>query len=199
MSTEPTTTQVPDDISELSAEGHEPAKYRTLLEIWRVILEPARTGELREEPISPQWATKMVGTYPEIRFADVRKIHEGVFALAGVLAGILEEEIERDDECLKKANADEDGQENAHHYKSLLTAWQVYLQNEELAWNPDAELASVHLAVLSEVQQMFLGETGLVAHLDNIGFEFTEADQEALAKDLRDARLLALGKEVSGE
>ena len=52
---------VPDDASELLPE--EPGPYRTLLEIWRAVLEPAADGDMRKDPISPQWATKMVSTY----------------------------------------------------------------------------------------------------------------------------------------
>ena len=190
--------EVPDDTSEILT-PHEPAKYRTLLEIWGVILEPAGAGKVRDEPISPQWATKMVITYPGIGFRDVTAIHYRVFDLAGELATILAEEVASDDECLKKASAEEDAQENAGHYRSLLAGWQIHLLRRELAWSPDDDDAAVRLAVLSEVQQMFLGATGLVAHLDSIGFQFTEADQQALSEQLIDARALALGLEVSGE
>lgn len=192
------TIEVPDDISSIPT-PNEPAKYRTLLEIWGVILEPAVGGEMREEPISPQWATKMVTTYPGIGFKQVTPIHYGVFALAAELAGILKEEVASDDECLKKASAEEDAEENAGHYRSLLAGWQIHLLLKELEWNPEDDDAAVQLAVLSEVQQMFLGQTGLVAHLDNIGFEFTEDDQAELQQKLQDARALALGLEVSGE
>ena len=67
---------VPDDLSELG-EAQPQAPYRTLLEVWRAVLEPAVTGEMRTDPISPQWATKMVTTYPGIGFADVEGIHHG--------------------------------------------------------------------------------------------------------------------------
>jgi len=164
---------IPDDPSELTPEPNE-APYRTLLEVWRAVLEPATTGEMREEPISPQWATKMVTTYPGVGFADVEAIHHGVFELAAELAEILDSEIATDDECLKKASAEEDGTENARHYKDLLAAWQVHLVQEELAWRPSHSGAAVDLAILSEVQQMFLGETGLVAHLDSIGFQLSD-------------------------
>ena len=190
--------EVFDDVSEIPA-PHTPAKYRTLLEIWGVIIEPSHTGEMKEEPISPQWATKMVTTYPWIAFRDVRAIHEGVFEVAAELAAVLAEEVASDDECLKKSSAEEDAQENAGHYRSVLTGWQLALLKRELEWNPDDADAAISLAVLSEVQQMFLGATGLVAHLDIIGFEFTEADQAELAKQLQDARALYLGLEVSGE
>ena len=200
MSNESTETiEVPDDVSELTGEGHEPAKYRTLLEIWRAILEPAVSGEMRKDPISPQWATKMVTTYPGVSFADVDAIHHGVFDMSAKLAAILDEEIASDDECLKKATAEEDAQENGGHYRALLAGWQIHLLQVELAWRPTSPKAAVELAILSEVQQMFLGQTGLVAHLDTIGFQFEEADQQDLQQKLLDARNEALGTEGGSE
>ena len=182
---------VPDDVSTLLPE--EPGPYRTLLEIWRAVLEPAVAGEMRTDPISPQWATKMVTTYPGVSFADVEGIHHGVFDMAADLAQLLEDEIKSDDECLKKATAEEDAEENARHYKDMLAKWQVQLVQEELAWRPSDPDAAVQLAVLSEVQQMFLGEMGLVAHLDSIGFQFTEDDKAELQEHLTATRNMVLG------
>jgi len=182
---------VPDDPSELVPD-REDAPYRTLLEVWRAVLEPATTGEMRKDPISPQWATKMVTTYPGVGFADVEAIHHGVFDLAGELAELLDNEIATDDECLKKASAEEDGTENARHYKDVLALWQVHLVQEELTWRPTHKDAAVQLAILSEVQQMFLGEQGLVAHLDSIGFQFDDADKEELQQHLVNARNMIL-------
>lgn len=188
---------VPDDASELAPE--DPGPYRTLLEIWRAVLEPAAQGDMRKDPISPQWATKMVTTYPGLVFADVNDIHHGVFDMAAALAKLLDEEIASDDECLKQATAEEDHQENAGHYRNMLAGWQIHLLTQELSWNPSDKDAAVRLAVLSEVQQMFLGQTGLVAHLDTIGFQFTEADQAELAELLTDARQAFLTVEGEDE
>lgn len=182
---------IPDDASEL--EAPEETKYRTLLEVWRAVLEPASQGVMRQDPISPQWATKMVTTYPGIGFKDVLDIHHGFFDLATELAQILADEIATDEKCLQYTSAEEDREENAEHYKNLLAGWQINLLVEELAWHPNDDNAAVKLAVLSEVQQMFLGQNGLVAHLDSIGFQFTEEDQEALQQALIDARAQALG------
>lgn len=190
--------EIPDDLSELG-EAQPQAPYRTLLEVWRAVLEPARNDEMRTDPISPQWATKMVTTYPGIGFSDVENIHHGVFDLAGDLAQLLDDEIADDDECLKVASAEEDAERNAVHYRNMLAAWQIHLLTEELSWHPSDPVAAVTLAVLSEVQQMFLGQTGLVGHLDSIGFQFTEGDQAELQQKLVDARRQALGQEGGGE
>lgn len=184
---------IPDDLSGLG-EAQPQAPYRTLLEVWRAVLEPAGTGEMRTDPISPQWATKMVTTYPGVGFADVEGIHHGVFDMAAELAEMLDDEIASDDECLKKATAEEDATENARHYKDMLAKWQAHLVQAELAWRPSHREAAVELAVLSEVQQMFLGEMGLVAHLDSIGFQFTDEDRLELEAHLKATRDMILGR-----
>ncbi len=181
---------VPDDISEMLPA--DPGPYHTLLETWRAVLEPAGTGEMVKDPISPQWAVKMVTTYPGVGFTDVEAIHHGVFALAAELAELLDNEIKTDDECLKKATAEEDATENAQHYKDILAAWQIHMIQEELTWHPSHKDAAVQLAVLSEVQQMFLGEMGLAAHLDQIGFEFNDDDKAELQAHLTSARDMVL-------
>lgn len=183
---------IPDDTSELDPPDDTP--YHSLLEVWRTVLEPARSDEMRSDPISPQWATKMVTTYPEIRFSDVLAIHHGVFDMASDLGDLLDEEIATDDECLKVPSAEEDAIENGEHYRNILAAWQIYLLTKELHWTPNQVDAAIELAILSEVQQMFLGQTGLIAHLDSIGFQFTEGDQAELAERLSGARDLVLNK-----
>lgn len=184
---------IPDDLSDMP-EADPPKPYRTLLEIWRAVLEPAVKREMVERPISPQWATKIVETYPEIRFADTQIIHERVFEKAANLAELLETEIATDDECLKRASAEEDARENAEHYRNMLFFWQAAFIVDELEWRPTNERAAIDLAVLSEVQQMFLGPNGLISHLDSIGFQYTDADQEELQK-----RLVAVRDEHLGE
>jgi len=191
--------EIPDDVSELTDGGHEALPYRSLLEIWRAVIEPAVSGEMRKDPISPQWATKMVTTYPGISFADVEGIHHGVFDLAAELGALLDEEIASDDECLNVTSAEEDVELNSGHYRNMLIAWQVHLMLRELSWKPSDSSAAVDLAVLSEVQQMFLGQTGLVAHLDTIGFQYTDEDQAQLADALMAKRAEALGQEGGGE
>jgi hypothetical protein len=191
--------EIPDDVSELTDGGHEALPYRSLLEIWRAVIQPAVSGEMRKDPISPQWATKMVTTYPGISFADVDGIHHGVFDLAAELGALLDEEIASDDECLKVVSAEEDVERNSGHYRNMLIAWQVHLMLIELNWKPSDKRAAVQLAVLSEVQQMFLGQTGLVAHLDTIGFQYTDEDQAELADHLMAKRAEALGQEGGSE
>ena len=86
--------EIPDDLSGLGeANQPEEAPYRTLLELWRAVLEPS--NEVRKDPVSPQWAVKMVTMYPGVGFGDVEGIHHGVFDMAAEMAAILNDEIGR--------------------------------------------------------------------------------------------------------
>lgn len=172
---------IPDDASELDAP--EGSTYHTLLEVWRALLAPAREG-MASEPVSPQWATKIVNTYPEITYRDTVRVNALLYQIVDELAGILDVEIATDDECLKHTSVEEDRTENSPHYMNLLRDWQIHLMLKELAWDPTDEEAAITLAALSEVHAMFLGQNGLVAHLDSIQFQFTEDDQEALQQAL---------------
>ena len=190
------TSEVPDDLSELP-ESETPKPYRTLLELWRALLSSSR--DIPNDPVSPQWATKIVQTYPEIRFKDVEDVHVGVFTMTAALADLLDEVIASDDECLKKADAAEDSVENAALYRRCLIDWQVFFVEREALWSPSQKNAAIQLAILSEVQQMFFGQTGLVGHLDSIGFQYTEEDQQELSQALVAAKAAVLDKEVEGE
>jgi len=170
------------------ADGGEPPSYHTLLEVWRAVLEPARNGKMRTEKVSPQVATKLVSTYPQVRFADVPAINTMLFEIIDELGQILDDEISTDDQCLSWESAEDDAVNNSEHYKNLLTEWQRYMLLRELDWDSRDENAAVTLAALSEVHNMFFGDKGLTAHLESIKFQFTEADSEALRTALEETR-----------
>lgn len=184
--------EIPDDASEL--DPPEEHQYHTLLEVWRALLKPGRDGTARKQRVTPQWATKVVNTYPQVEFSDTLDVHHRLFDLIEALGDILDAEIETDDQCLTHASAEEDRVENSQHYLNLLREWQTYLLRMELAWSPVNADAAVELAALSEVHAMFLGQNGLVAHLDSIGFQFTDDDQQALQDALESVKSEVLGE-----
>lgn len=162
--------------------------YHTLLEVWREVLAPGRTQEMRQQVIAPQWATRIVGTYTGVSFADCGDIHVLLLDLVEDLAQILDEQIASDSQALSRTEAELDATENAQHYKDLLREWQRYFLEQELAWRCTDRDAAIQLAALGEAHRLFFGQTGLTAHLDTIGFEFTEADQQELGEALEATR-----------
>lgn len=182
-----TDTTIPDDLTvqdildEANAVG-----YHTILEVWREILKPAE-GELAKK-IAPQWANRIVATYQGVGFADVADFRDLYFSKIIELARILDLEIEGDDECLKFTTAEEDVKFNSHHYINVLTDWQKTFLTWELDWDTTHPDAAIELAAISEVHKMFFEQTGILGLLEQIKFEFTDADRDALAAALEDLR-----------
>ena len=157
--------------------------YRTILEIWTAILRPIPVE--REKRITPQWAVRIVATYEEIRFSDIPRYRDLFYDKSQLLADILDRHIATDDECLKRLDAEEDGQLNGPLYIAILTEWQKEVLSWELEWNVVDPWAAVELAAIAEVHRMFFDKTGLVSLLDQIDLEFTDDDREALAEELQ--------------
>jgi hypothetical protein len=186
-------TKDEEDLKRLLDEGT-PPEFHPVLEVWREVLAPA--ADLAEEKVTPQWASKMVATYPGLVFADMEDMQRRYFAKIGELAAILDTEIAKDKDCLTYRTPEDDALENSGHYKQLLTDWQLHFLQWELDWETTSPEAATELASISEVHKMFFGPTGLTAYLDNIKFEFNEEDQTELAQSLR---ALRDGEDGSGE
>jgi hypothetical protein len=178
-------------------DGHSPAdapNYHPILQIWRDVLKPA--AKEKHAPITPTWANRITGSYRELNFADMPQFQERYFDLLLELAGIVEAEIATDDECLSYSTPEEDVEHNSTHYKNVLRDWQLTILRRELEWKPQDADAAVELAVISEIHKFYFGSPGqeaLTAFLENIRFEFTEADQAELAEALNELRAEYLG------
>lgn len=158
------------------------ATFHPILMVWREILKPAR-DEL-DSRITPQWASRIVATYRDVAYSDMGSMRDRYYGKVIELLEILEAEIATDDECLTYTTPEEDVAENSQHYKNLLRDWQLRFLSWELAWDFADPRAGVELAAISEVHKAFFGETGVTQYLDNIRFEYTEADQQELAEAL---------------
>lgn len=173
------------DLSQLYNEPEVP-EFHPVLEVWREVLKPIATSRL--EPVSPQWANRICGAYREINYADMVRYRENYFDKLEDIAGILAEEIATDPDCLTYRDPAEDAKENALHYKNLLLCWQQAILQWELDWDTEDPDAAIEAAAISEVHKLVLGEQGICAYLDTIGFEYTEADQNLLAEALNEQR-----------
>jgi hypothetical protein len=172
-------------IDEINAAAEE-APFHSILEVWRTILSPAR-GQIGK-PITPQWANRMVQTYPGLTYADTVHLADLYYDRIGVLGDILALEIATDDECLKVITPAEDVEQNNHHYLNVIVDWQKQFLQWELDWDPTAADAAIDIASLSEVHKMFFDQTGLLSLLEQISFEFTDADRDLLAEELQAMR-----------
>lgn len=163
-----------------------PPEYHTILEVWDKVLEPAKTDKLKK--ISPAWAQRICSAYQGMRFKDMDEYRNLYFDRIIDLHNIVKGEIASDPECLEWRTPETDVEHNSVHYKNILMNWQKQILQWELDWNNNAALAHVDIAAISEVHKMFFSETGLTAFLDNIKFEYTEADQAQLVEVLEEMK-----------
>lgn len=179
----------PKDIEDLdtldSVEVPEPS-FHTVLEVWREVLKPAAAEATKR--VTPAWASRIVAAFVGVTFADMEIFRDSYFGKLQQLYAILLDEIASDGDCLSYATVEEDATENGHHYKNLLLNWQLAVLQWELDWETTSGDAAVELAAISEVHKMFFSENGIVAYLDSINFEFTEADQAELHAALEELR-----------
>lgn len=181
------TAQDRADLAELDKGLAAPAvdpevSFHPILQVWREILKPAR-DELGKR-ITPQWASRIVASYQDVAFADMVDMRDRYYGKILELLDVLEAEIATDGDCLSYTTPEDDVAENSEHYKNLLRDWQLRFLQWELDWDCTDAKAGVELAAISEVHKAFFGQTGLTQFLDNIRFEYTEADQAALAAEL---------------
>ena len=172
-----------DDIVSEAAKS----KYHTILELWRELLKASE--QTRKEKVSPQWAVKVTTQYNEMTYADMDDFTDEYYDRVDDLRRILDAEIDTDDECLNFVSAEEDREGNGYHYINVLTDWQKQFLMWELDWNCGSPSAAIEVAVLSELHKMFFGELGITNLLDQINFEFTDSDRDALATALRELAL----------
>lgn len=183
------------DLSTLLGEAAE-AKYNPVLRIWKEVLSDDNLDHGARVTIP--WSNAVIGKYNGMSFALMPAFVERYIEIMRSLADELREEIASDDDCLDWHTVDEDIEENGGHYRALLTTWQKKILLWETAWDCTHADAAAHVAALGEASAFFFGENGLTGHLSTIGFEFTEADQAALAEALMEYQAELAGG-VSGE
>jgi hypothetical protein len=169
--------------------------YHSILEIWSAIVSGAPSEA--EKRITPQWATRMAAKHTGVRVQDAGLLQDYYFGHIMDLAKILQFEIETDDECLNVTSATEDVEHNSFHYKNVLITWQKQFLQWELEWDYTAEDAAIQVAALSEVHSMFFSPEGVTGLLDQINFQFTDADRETLQGELQ--ALLDEAEKVTSE
>ena len=170
--------ELPADIqAEVDAElGTSPALTHTILEIWQEVLSNIEDNE--HEHISPRYANSIVSNWPRITFQEVSGYTRMYFSFLKGLRNILTEEIAKEPQALERV--ENDAEENRAHYLELLGAWQEQIERWELEWDSDSPLSHVGLAALADATSFFVGAQGLVEHLSQINFQFTDEDREAL-------------------
>ena len=182
MTENPTPVEdLPELPADLQAEvnaalGQAPELSHTILEIWAQVLSNIEANE--GEHISPRYANSIVSNWPRLKFQEVSAYTQKYFTYLKSLRELLTEEIAKDPAAFERV--ENDAEENREHYLELIGAWQERIEMWEQTWQSDAKDSHVTLAALADATSFFVGAQGLVEHLSQIGFQFTDEDREAL-------------------
>jgi hypothetical protein len=174
--------ELPEDLqAEVNAAlGTAPALTHTILEIWASILSNIESNE--GEHISPRYANSIVSNWPRLNFQEVSAYTRKYFTYLKSLREILTEEIAKDPAAFERV--ENDAEDNREHYLELIGAWQARIEMWEQTWQSDGKDSHVTLAALADATSFFVGAQGLVEHLSQINFQFTDEDREALRQRL---------------
>ena len=160
----------------------EEGSSRAVVEIWGIILsniEADSKGKIR-----PAYAMKMTSLWPFLTLAKLPAYMEHYYAILLEARAVLKELVAGKEEEIFSHTGEEDGTENAEVYKRLLVEWQKVIARFEEAWDVTHEDAGAQIAAMSEASAFLLASTGLVGHLDHIGFKLTEEESLALAAEV---------------
>jgi hypothetical protein len=175
------TEELPELPADLQAEvdrelGKAPELTHTILEVWASVLSNIEANE--GEHISPRYANSIVSNWPRLSFQDVSAYTHQYFAYLKALRELVTEVIAQNPSALE--NVEDDAEANREYYLELIGGWQELIERWELAWDSDAPDSHVILAALADATSFFVGSQGLVEHLSQINFQFTDEDREAL-------------------
>jgi hypothetical protein len=170
--------ELPEDLQKEvdAALGTSPALTHTILEIWAKVLSNIEANE--GEHISPRYANSIVSNWPRLTFQDVSAYTEQYFAFLKSLREVLTAEIDKDPAALERV--ENDAEDNREHYLELIGGWQALIEQWEQRWDSDAPDSHIILAALADATSFFVGAQGLVEHLSQINFQFSDEDREAL-------------------
>jgi hypothetical protein len=183
----PLTEQDEADLDLLN-DGDSGKLNHTLLEMWRSIL--GNVEAVSAQKVTPAIANRIVNAWPKLSFADVADYHATYHAFLLELRDILDEVIASDPKCLTRTGEDEDSDAVANRglYIELLFRWQERIMLWDAAWDCTSPQAGVLLAAIADATSFSVGSNGLVAHLDQIRLDFTDADRAAMGARLEAAK-----------
>lgn len=164
----------------------ENVEKHTVLEVWRSIL--ANIEASAAEKVSPQNANRLVGMWPKLAFQDLPRYHEVYHNLLTELRDLLDAVITEGDAPFD--NIEDDMEANRALYLELLFVWQERIMQWEHRWDASWSDSHIIIAAIADATAFFVGPQGLVEHLSQSGFAYSDADREALGERLTAAKEL---------
>lgn len=150
----------------------------TLLESWLSVLSNAEGA--RDERITPSETIAALGRHANLlTLADIPRYFDRYYELLIGAYDIVRAQVEDNVEALNVSKED-DAELNWKHYANIYMLWRQHLVTAEREWDINSEGAAAELAALQDAAGFLFGPTGLVQHLDVIGFSLTPEDMELM-------------------
>ena len=182
--TEPNVTDIPDAIEEgveplLNVAGTEEEQLtHTLLEMWEEILSHAETE--KKAQVLPSEALRILQQWPMLTARELPAFYEEFYRLLG--RGLYHVQKVREKYPEHVNHVDDDAEFNHDAYVEVLQLWTEEINTAQQTWHLQMQYPMANAAALANASGFLVGDTGLVAHLDAIGFELTDEDKEQLRK-----------------
>ena len=150
----------------------------TLLESWLSVLSNAEGA--RSERTTPSETIAALGRHANLlTLKDIPGYFDRYYELLIGAYDIVRAQVEDNVEALNVSKED-DAELNWKHYANIYMLWRQHLMTAEREWNINAPNAAAELAALQDAAGFLFGPTGLVQHLDVIGFSLTPEDMELM-------------------
>ena len=150
----------------------------TLLESWLSVLSNAEGA--RDERITPSETIAALGRHANLlSLEDIPWYFDQYYQLLIGAYDIVRAQVEDNVEALNVSKED-DAELNWKHYANIYMLWRQHLMTAEREWDINSEGAAAELAALQDAAGFLFGPTGLVQHLDVIGFSLTPEDMELM-------------------
>ena len=163
---------------ENSADSQAVEREITLLESWLSVLSNAEGA--REERIAPSETIAVLTRHANLlTLADIPWYFDRFYELLVGAHNIVLAQVEGNVEALN-ASKEDDAEVNWKHYANIYMLWRQHLVTAEREWDINAESAAAELAALQDTAGFLFGPTGLLQHLDAIGFSLTPEDLEMM-------------------
>ena len=158
----------------------------TLLESWLSVLSNAEGA--RSERTTPSETIAALGRHANLlTLKDIPgyfdRYYELLIGAYDIVRAQVEDnvraQVEDNVEALNVSKED-DAELNWKHYANIYMLWRQHLMTAEREWDINSEGAAAELAALQDAAGFLFGPTGLVQHLDVIGFSLTPEDIEMM-------------------
>lgn len=150
----------------------------TLLESWLSVLSNAEGA--RSERTTPSETIAALGRHANLlTLDDIPWYFNQYYELLIGAYDIVRAQVEDNVEALNVSKED-DAELNWKHYANIYMLWRQHLMTAEREWDINSEGAAAELAALQDAAGFLFGPTGLVQHLDVIGFSLTPEDMELM-------------------